>query len=92
MIEGPWEAQEERIDRNTGTEAAVLGPDGDVVALVYGNLGMDEEAIERAKIIAMAPAMYKAIKEYLEWGAMTGSDRDLHEDAFKKAINFKESP
>lgn len=28
----------------------------------------------------------KAITEYLEWGAMTGSDRDLLEDQFREAL------
>lgn len=35
-ITGPFLAMP-RIDRAVGTEAAVWGPDGDMLALVYGN-------------------------------------------------------
>jgi len=30
--------------------------------------------------------LIQAVKDYLEWGAMTGSDRDLHESKFLKAL------
>lgn len=30
--------------------------------------------------------LIKAVKDYLEWGAMTGSDRDLHESRFLEAL------
>lgn len=51
---------------------------------------MDEERMSELKadayLIAAAPDMFMAIKEYLDWGPMTGSDRDLHENAFRAAI------
>lgn len=36
----------------------------------------------------MTPAdkLAEALREYLEWGAMTSSDRDLHERAFRSAL------
>lgn len=39
-----------------------------------------------ARLIASAPDMLEALIEYIEWGAMTQSDRDLHENKFKKLI------
>lgn len=35
---------------------------------------------------AHAERLAEAIREYVEWGAMTGSDRDLLMDGFKKAL------
>jgi len=31
-------------------------------------------------------ALVAAVREYLEWGPMTGSDRDLHEKALRAAV------
>jgi len=52
----------------------------------------EEESIREAFLFAAAPDMYEAIKEYLEWGPMTGSDRDLHAAAFRAAITKAEPP
>ena len=30
--------------------------------------------------------MYDALRAYVEWGAMTGSDRDLHESKFRALL------
>jgi hypothetical protein len=30
--------------------------------------------------------LVQAVKDYLEWGPMTGSDRDLHESKFRKVL------
>ena len=43
-----------------------------------------DEADQR--LIAEAPEMYAALKDYLEWGAMTASDRDLFADRFRAVI------
>ncbi len=37
-------------------------------------------------LIAAAPDLYEAVKEYIAWGAMTGSDRDLFDEKFRAAI------
>jgi len=39
-----------------------------------------------ARLIAAAPEMYDALREYLEWGAMTGSDRDMFEQTFRQLL------
>jgi len=52
---GPWTAGEYRQHASL-TEAAVWGPDGDAVALVYSNLGLDAEALPTAILIAAALA------------------------------------
>jgi len=39
-----------------------------------------------ARLIAAAPDMFAALKDYIEWGAMTGSDRDLFDRKFREAI------
>ena len=46
--------------------------------------GRNSEA--NARLIAAAPELYDAVKEYLDWGPMTGSDRDLFNGKFSKAI------
>lgn len=46
----PWEATENL--NQVGTEAAVWGPDGDCVALVYCNLALDGDALATAQFIA----------------------------------------
>jgi len=45
-----------------------------------------DECLANAQLISAAPDMYEAIKEYMEWGAKTGSDRDLLESNFIKAL------
>lgn len=39
-----------------------------------------------SNLIAAAPDLLAAVTEYLEWGAMTGSDRDLFDAKFRAAI------
>ena len=43
-----------------------------------------------ANLIAAAPALVDVIKEYLAWGAKTGSDRDLFDDKFGVALALAE--
>jgi len=62
---GLWEATE-RIDHATHAEAAVWGPDGDMIAQVYGNLGLDSSGIETARLIALAPEMLDVLKVALK--------------------------
>jgi hypothetical protein len=45
-----------------------------------------EEEYANMKLFSKAREMHEAIKEYLEWGPMTKSDREYHEDNFRKAI------
>lgn len=55
----------------------------------YERLGDDILLTEKeanARLISAAPDLYEAVKAYLEWGPMTGSDRDLHDKAFRSAI------
>ena len=47
-----------------------------------GDLQMDANA----RLIAAAPDLYAAIREYLDWGAMTGSDRDYFDRKFRAAL------
>jgi len=44
----------------------------------------EEEA--NARLIAKSPDMLLALREFLEWGSMTSSDRDLFEQKFKLII------
>jgi hypothetical protein len=54
-IEGPFTVSE-YIDKGKRTEAAIWGPDGDKLAHVHGNLGLDWQAIDVARLLASAPA------------------------------------
>lgn len=57
----------------------------------YGGYLICESVLpQNRSLIAAAPAMYDAIKEYLEWGPMTASDREIHERSFRKAISAAE--
>jgi hypothetical protein len=58
---GPWKAQH-RIDLLTRAEAAIYGPDGDMVAMVYGSLGLDGDPMATASLIAAAPALLEALE------------------------------
>jgi hypothetical protein len=71
---GPW-----TIDDDGRT---IKGRDGENV----GGCVVLRMIEANARLITAAPDMYKAIKEYMEWGPMTGSDRDLHTAAFRAAI------
>jgi hypothetical protein len=79
IIEGPTKNSESYdcyyVTNQGGTPIAELS-----------HLSMPENEAN-ARLIAAAPNMYEAIKEYLEWGAMTGSDRDLLECKFRAAIS-----
>jgi hypothetical protein len=62
---GPWTAHH-RINLLTRAEAAIYGPDGDMVAMVYGNLGLDGDPMATARLMAAAPALLEAL-EAVEW-------------------------
>jgi hypothetical protein len=42
-------------------------------------------------LLADHAKLTQAVRDYLEWGAMTGSDRDYFHDRFADLINFKPS-
>jgi hypothetical protein len=54
----PWTA----IDYLDGS-AGIIGPDGDMVAQVYGNLAEEGDAFCNALLMAAAPKMAKVLKE-----------------------------
>jgi hypothetical protein len=54
----PWTA----IDYLDGS-AGIIGPDGDMVAQVYGNLAEEGDAFCNALLMAAAPKMAKALVE-----------------------------
>jgi hypothetical protein len=54
--------------------------------------GMEEPANEEIEDVRrqLEQTAKEVIKEYLEWGPMTGSDRDLFERKFRKVLGEKE--
>ena len=78
-ITGPFTATP-LIDLQTRTEAAVWGPDGDLFADVHGNLALDWEAIDVARLLASAPAAHVLIERAV-------TDR-IHEQWLKEARSF----
>ena len=48
--------------------------------------GSIETTAANARLIAAAPEMAEALREYMEWGAMTGSDRDLFDQRFRALL------
>jgi hypothetical protein len=73
---GPWQRF---IYPEGGSRIFVEGEGAKLIADTY--------QIGDRDLIFAAPDMYEAIKEYLEWGPMTSSDRELHEAAFRAAIS-----
>ncbi len=59
---GPWMARGNRY----GT-AAVLGPDGDHVAKVYGNLAEEGDAMMNARMMAQAQPMAVLLKRLFDY-------------------------
>jgi hypothetical protein len=52
----------------------------------YRVLASAEETAANVRLIAACPDMYEAITEFLEWGAMTSSDRQIFVNKFQAAI------
>jgi hypothetical protein len=82
---GPWVATDEMAnDRSICVgDAAVWGPDGDMVADVHGNLALEGDAVANARLIAAAPdllAALRAAKRYVE-GAYECAFPDQEENA-----------
>jgi len=50
----------------------------------------NREQHANAQLISAAPDLYTAIREYLDWGAIRGSDRDLFEQKFRAALQKAE--
>lgn len=83
---GPWMVMQTRLHiivRSVHAGGRPALADMDKLFIDGSNLG---EALADAHLMAAAPEMLAALKEYVEWGAMTGSDRDLFEDKFRAAI------
>jgi hypothetical protein len=84
--QGPW------VVKLKDRKWVIKGPDKkhSPVALVeLEGFGMGPSRAVReanARLIAAAPDLYAAVKEFLGWGAMTGSDRDHFVRKFEKAI------
>jgi hypothetical protein len=66
-ISGPFVATE-YIDKERWTEAAVWGPDGDLLAHVHSNLGLDWAAIDVAQLFAGAPTAHALIERAVSGG------------------------
>jgi hypothetical protein len=60
-IKGPFTATQ-HLDKERWTEAAVWGPDGDLLAHVHANLGLDWSAIGVAQLFAGAPTAHALIQ------------------------------
>lgn len=90
---GPWEYDGVRVDATAHRKVTtVTDKDGNakpytegLIALVY-SCGPYQTHQGNGRLIAAAPAMYEALKAYLAWGAMTGSDRDLFDEKFRAAL------
>jgi hypothetical protein len=68
-IKGPFTATQ-HLDKGRWTEAAVWGPDGDLLAHVHANLGLDWAAIDVAQLFAGAPTAHalilRAVKDRID--------------------------
>jgi len=61
-ITGPFLATQ-YLDKERWTEAAVWGPDGDLLAHVHSNLGLDWKALDVAQLFAGAPTAHALIEQ-----------------------------
>jgi hypothetical protein len=87
---GPWRVI---LDTVRDGDISVLSDGLQAVALIDCREHPDdtedvprEAALANARLIAASPELLAVVKEYLEWGAMTGSDRDLFDERFRAAI------
>jgi hypothetical protein len=86
---GPWKAV--KGDTNVVCDGAwgdvqEAGDDYAIATIWADTDELESDAEANARLIAAAPDLLAALKEYLEWGAMTGSDRDLFNEKFTSAI------
>jgi hypothetical protein len=66
--DAPWHAHEKLQgphDQHPGA-CEVYGPDGDLVALVFGSLAYERTAKERAALVAAAPGLVAKARELVE--------------------------
>jgi len=66
-ITGPFTFSE-HLDKERWTQAAVWGPDGDLLAHVHCNLGLDWAAIDVAQLFAGAPTAHALIEKAVSGG------------------------
>ena len=83
----PWEALHESDDQYEGTEEwCDYIIEGDSLVLAHINSDVMGKAQANAELIRRAPMLKEAVElltEYLEWRAMTGSNRDLWKNQFR---------
>lgn len=83
----PWTANiARRIGNVAGGFSVEEASTGHVICGRAGWPTRAQESEANARLIAAAPDLLAAVKDYLAWGPMTGSDRDLFEYKFREAI------
>jgi hypothetical protein len=80
---GPW-----TLDWTRGNKRGRIKAGGRTVCSFHSSAPTltREQDEANARLIATAPELLAAIVNYLDWGAMTGSDRDLFARKFGKLI------
>lgn len=88
---GPWTYEERTLAKSPlwrTLQAFHVSAEATVnCAIAYVPCDVNRDTQEaNARLIAAAPDLLAALKDYIEWGAMTGSDRDLFDEKFRAAI------
>jgi len=90
---GPWKTLRGVDDDDTRWIVVAAGSDREYLIATIEN-GQPGDCLETeaatASLVSAAPDLLAALKEYIEWGAMTGSDRDLFDEKFRAAIEKAE--
>lgn len=63
----PWTAYEGPLYSVPGAGASVYGPDGDIVAAIWGNLAEEGDAFCNAQMMAQAPPMAWLLKRLFDY-------------------------
>lgn len=63
----PWTAYEGPLYSVPGARASVYGPDGDIVAAIWGNLAEEGDAYANARMIAQAQPMARLLKRLFDY-------------------------